>query len=72
MNEFVTGLASRRDEALEIAGEYGGIDGDHHKAWVIDQMVRVLTGDNYDDWVRRVKIGDEGPETYDWDVGIPP
>lgn len=22
---------------------YGGIDGDHHKAWLIDQTVRILT-----------------------------
>lgn len=23
---------------------YGGIDGDHHKAWVIDQIARILLG----------------------------
>lgn len=31
-------------KALLFATKYGGIDGDHHKAWVIDQMVRALTG----------------------------
>lgn len=31
-------------KALEIAMSYGGIDGAHHKTWVIDQMVRALTG----------------------------
>jgi hypothetical protein len=31
-------------EALAIAMRYGGIDGAHHKDWVIDQMVRALTG----------------------------
>lgn len=30
-------------KALEIA-RYGNIGGAHHKAWVIDQMVRALTG----------------------------
>lgn len=30
--------------AIEVAVRYGGIDGEHHKAWVIDQMVRHLTG----------------------------
>ena len=34
----------RIDAALTVAVSYGGIDGDHHKAWVIDQMVRALTG----------------------------
>ena len=39
--------SSREEEvqkALDIAVQFGGIDGDHHKAWVIDQMVRALTG----------------------------
>ena len=30
--------------ALDFAVRYGGIDGAHHKTWVIDQMVRALTG----------------------------
>lgn len=30
--------------ALEVAVRFGGIDGAHHKSWVIDQMVRCLTG----------------------------
>lgn len=33
----------RIKEALKIANNYGGIDGDHHKMWTIDQMVRALT-----------------------------
>jgi len=34
----------RIEEALDMARQYGGTDGAHHKAWVIDQMVRALTG----------------------------
>lgn len=34
----------RITKALAIAANLGPIDGDHHKAWVIDQMVRALTG----------------------------
>lgn len=30
--------------ALDMAERYGGFDGAHHKMWVIDQMVRALTG----------------------------
>ena len=36
--------SARIAKALEYAGRYGTIDGSHHKAWVIDQMVRALTG----------------------------
>lgn len=31
-------------DALEIAVRSGQCNGAHHKAWAIDQMVRVLTG----------------------------
>lgn len=37
-------LQARIEKAIEVAVKYGGIEGDHHKAWVIDQMVRELTG----------------------------
>lgn len=30
--------------ALKVASEYAMNDGEHHKMWVIDQMVRHLTG----------------------------
>lgn len=86
----------RIEFALDIAVRYGGIDGDHHKAWVIDQMVRALTGcpsvprratyvngepyeysvqgesDEYLKLVADAKNGEDGPETYDWNVGIAP
>lgn len=37
-------MSDRIAKALDIAVKYGGIDGNHHKAWVIDRMVRALTG----------------------------
>jgi hypothetical protein len=58
--------------ALEIVMRYGGIDGAHHKDWVIDQMVRTLTGDRYEEWVKEACDGEDGPDTYEWDVGIAP
>jgi hypothetical protein len=59
-------------DALEIAVQFGGIDGAHHKDWVIDQMVRALAGDRYDALVAEAKAGEDGPETYEWEVGIAP
>ena len=72
LNTTANELRNRATKALEMAHRFGGIDGDHHKAWVIDQMVRALTGDGYDEFVRDAKVGDDGPETYDWDCGIAP
>ena len=56
------------EDALDLAWEYGQIDGGHHKMWVIDQMVRVLLGDGYEKWVEEY----EGDDEYEWDVGIAP
>lgn len=57
-------------KALEIAWEYGQFDGAHHKMWVIDQMVRVLS-DDYDKFVKEYEEED-GEKQYEWDCGIAP
>lgn len=62
----------RLQKALDIILQYGGIDGEHHKTWVIDQVVRILTGDKYEEWVREACDGEDGPHTYSWEVGIAP
>jgi len=83
-------------KALDYAVRFGGIDGDHHKAWVIDRIVRALTrcpmievqktshngitytfqiqgeSTEYLQLVADAKAGDDGPETYEWNVGIAP
>ena len=65
-------MSDGEEKALEIALRYGQTDGARHKAWVIDQMVRALTGDTYPAWIVTAKNGDDGPDTYGWDEGIPP
>lgn len=39
----MTDWEKRANEALDFL-EIGVPDGDHHKAWIIDQTVRILTG----------------------------
>ena len=58
--------------ALNVIHDYGGNDGAHHKDWVLDQVVRLLTGDGYEEWVKELKAGCEGPETYPYETGIAP
>lgn len=55
------------EAAINFAVRFGGIEGDHHKAWVIDQMVRALAGDGYEKLVKDA-CGDD----YRWEVGIAP
>lgn len=55
--------------ALDRIDQSGGVDGSHHKQWVLDQVVRLLLGheDRYWDWVRNRQA-----EGSDWSPGIPP
>ena len=76
---------------------YSGIDGSHHKDWLIDQIARILKGtkvivklakwDNdkeeerftlddatpeYHKWVEEMCDGEDGADTYSYDVGVAP
>lgn len=60
------------EKALDIIMEYGSTNGAHHKQWVLDQVVRELTGETYSDWVKDHNFGEDGPDTYEWEEGIAP
>ena len=60
------------EKALELIFEYGQIDGAHHKAWVIDQVVRILCGKEYEKEIADYKNGEDGADTYEWNIGIAP
>jgi len=60
----------RATHASTIATRFGGIDGDHHKQWVIDQMLRaVLDKEEYEAWLNAMN---SDPEYDPWDHGTPP
>jgi len=60
------------EQAIDLIVRYGGIDGAHHKDWVLDQVVRILADMKYEKIVREAKARERGPNTYDWNVGIAP
>jgi hypothetical protein len=62
----------RRDEALALAKRFGGVQESHHQAWLLDQMCRVLLGDEYPQWVAEFEAGEDGAQTYQWQTGIAP
>lgn len=72
------GYAARITRAVQVAVHYGGIEGSHHKAIVIDEMLRALLTDDdgdmseYDEIIKRAKAGEDGPDTYEWDEGVAP
>ena len=66
----------RITKALDLAWQYGQIDGSHHRIWVIDQMVRVLCGseEEYKEWVQKYEepLSNDPDDYYPWDTGIAP
>jgi hypothetical protein len=64
----------RIDKAMDLISQYGQIDGSHHKAWVLDQVARILKAGNYEDWVKKMlgEIDEEGDTEYEYDEGICP
>lgn len=53
--------------AVNIGCQFGQIYGAHHRLWVIDQMLRALLEERYDEAI--AEISDENSP---WDVGIEP
>ena len=56
-------LRRQRDKALQALREYGWIDGAHHKQWVLDQVLRRLAGEDYENIVQTI----DG-----WNTGVAP
>jgi hypothetical protein len=63
------------DWAMVFIERYGQIDGEHHKQWVLDQVVRILKGcpviikqarwtDHPPEW--RFNVGEETAEYKEW------
>lgn len=69
-------MTKNESTILEIIEDYGSIDGSHHKQWVIDQIARVILGDEYGKWAESRREYDEEVDDdcvyYDWDTGIAP
>lgn len=57
-----------KEWALAYITAYGGIDGDHHKAWVLDQVAHILHGTPI-----HIKLAkwDNGTEEYRFNTGKP-
>lgn len=55
-------------KAVNRIDQSGGIDGAHHKQWVLDQVLRILLSESdYKAFVAQ-RIADG----YEWSEGIPP
>ena len=69
------GVQNQRIASALDWATWGQEDGAHHKTWAIDQMVRALTGPDYEQWVLDYEDNDDDVDPEDrihWDTGIAP
>ena len=61
-------------QAVRKILDYGVYDGGHHKQWVLDQVLRILLGDEYTPFMKAYneELGPEGEAFDPWDTGIAP
>lgn len=69
ITKYTKQFQDRIDKAFEIIDQSGGVDGAHHKMWVIDQVLRALCR-THDDYLQF--IADRKQDGYTWDCGIAP
>lgn len=64
----------RIQQALDNIRDLGGFDGEHHKQWLLNELVKTLTGteEAYEEWVTAYQKGEDGDNTYEWGTGIAP
>lgn len=67
-SEELSDADTRINLAVQVIDQYAGIDGCHHKQWVIDQVLRCLLQSDYEEWVAELEKDCES----EWDTGIAP
>lgn len=70
-------MSDSKQKALDFIFQYGGFDGSHHKQWVLDQVVRILTetDEKYNQWTKEFQgeLDSTGEYEYgEWEKGSPP
>lgn len=66
-------LHKARSDASALVKEHGMTGGEHHKQWVIDQLLQIILGElEYAAWFRRYDYEAMQSGTKRWDYGIAP
>lgn len=62
----VTPIDERLRRVMDLIEHIGQCQGEgHHLVWLLDQIVRIIKGDEYESWIKE-------EEEYGWEEGIAP
>jgi hypothetical protein len=65
-------MTHKEEKILELIQMYGGCEEAHHKQWVLDQIVHIITGAGYGVWIKQYECGECENEIHEWDIGVAP
>ena len=65
VRRFEDGTSTERAAVLILQG---AVDAPHHRQWFLDQAVRLLTGDDYEDLI----LAFQSVSGEEWDTGVAP
>lgn len=58
-------LNEKEEKIIRMIEEFGGIDGEEHKQWLLDQIILIIKGKNYAKWIAQYIIKQHRP----WNIG---
>lgn len=75
--DIYTKAHEKIDRIDDLILTYGHLTDTEKQVWVLDQVIRIIHGENYDKWVEEYELpvmeDDEGRVLkYDWDTGVEP
>lgn len=65
-------MTEKEQAVIDFILQYGMEDGAHHKQWVLDQTLRLLLGERYKSYMRKIDLDRVENDYGKWDEGIAP
>jgi len=59
-------------QILELLHLHGQLPGSGEQQWLVDQILRRLTGDSYEEFIEAWSVDEDFGMSFDWSSGTPP
>jgi len=59
-------------QILELLHLHGQLPGSGEQQWLVDQILRRLTGDSYEEFIEAWSLDEDFGMSFDWSAGTPP
>lgn len=71
LREKVKEYQEKEDKIFELCSKLADIDGSHHKQWALIEIMKIIKGSEFDEWLKAWEIDEDG-EYIELDKGVAP